>query len=327
MNESAHGARGSAHDARPSTGHPSADTPRDASGLVGQSWAMRHLREAIARHATHPFPVLISGETGTGKELVARALHDLGPRRSRAFVAVNAATLPRDLAASELFGHVRDAFTGAVAHRRGLVELAQHGTLFLDEIAELDLATQGALLRLVEQREVRPVGAEALRRVDVRIVAATHVDLCAAVKAGRFRLDLYHRLAVGRLHVPPLRERPQDLGLLARHLLERLPPELRRELREEALAVLRTHSWPGNVRELGNVLLRAALGTERVVGAADIRRALRDPHERVREAPTHRAFARALKLAGGSVSGAARLLGVPRSTFRDRLRAASAARS
>ena len=301
-------------------GTPAPSFGDEGTGIVGESLAIRTLRAEIARHAAHPFPVLISGETGTGKDLVARGLHDLGPRRARSYIAVNAAAIPRELATGELFGHVRGAFTGAIAHRRGLVQLADRGTLFLDEIAELDLATQGSLLRLVEEHEARAVGAEALRRVDVRIIAATHVDLRAAVGAGRFRIDLYHRLAAVRLHVPALRERMDDLALLARHLLVRLPREYQRDLHDSALDALRAHRWPGNVRELGHVLLRAALASEAIIHAKHIRAALRDPLEIPLICAERAVLGAALAGNRGSVSAAARTLGVPRSTLRDRLR-------
>jgi two-component system nitrogen regulation response regulator GlnG len=236
-----------------------------AFGLVGRSVAMREVYKRIGRAAPTDLPVLIEGESGTGKELVARALHSASPRASGPFVAVNLAALPAELVESELYGHERGAFTGATASRRGQFELAEGGTLLLDEIGELPLELQPKLLRALQEGEIARVGGRSTR-VDVRIVAATNIDLARAVAAGRFRADLYYRLRVLPLSLPPLRERAEDVPLLAAHILLREAPRLRgRAMRLSSAAMERLvrHPWPGNVRELENVL-RAAL-----VAAAD----------------------------------------------------------
>lgn len=298
------------------------------TGLVGSSVLMQDLRRALAEHAAHRFPVLVTGESGTGKELCARALHELGGRAAGALVAVNAATIRSGLAESELFGHVRGAFTGAVVSRRGLFEQARGGTLFLDEIAELDLATQAALLRVVETGEVRMLGGERVQRFDVRLVVATHVDLREAVRAGRFRADLFHRLAVIEIRAPALRERLDDLAELVRHLLDRMPSEFRPTLAPGALQPLRAYPWPGNVRELGNVVVRTALRVGRgTAHTRDFETALRQSLTAPQDTPSRAALEAALVRAGGSVAGAARMLGVPRTTLRDHLRRAGLQRA
>ena len=186
--------------------------------LVGSSAAIAEVRRSVSRAATAPFSVLIEGESGSGKELVARALHQLSPRRERRFCDVNCAALPDDLLESELFGHTRGAFTGAVADRPGLIEEADGGTLFLDEVADLSPRAQAKLLRVLQQQEVRRVGATFSRKVDVRVVSAANRDMRAEVAEGRFRQDLLYRLDVVRIRVPPLRERPEDIPVLAEHL-------------------------------------------------------------------------------------------------------------
>jgi len=237
--------------------------PPTASGvarLLGRSAPMRALVDLVRRVAPAAAPVLIEGESGTGKELVARALHEESPRAAGPFVALNCAALPDSLVESELFGHVRGAYTGARDPRRGLFAEADGGTLFLDEIAELAPPVQAKLLRALEEGEVRPVGADAERRVDVRVVAATHRDLAAEVAAGRFRADLFYRLDVVRLRVPPLRERLEDLPLLAAYFLSsartRAATSPVAALSHDAVAALARHRWPGNVRELENVIER-----------------------------------------------------------------------
>ncbi len=232
----------------------------ECHGLIGRSEAMRTLFTLLRRVAPTDSTVLVVGETGTGKELVARALHALSPRAAGPFVAVNCGALAPELVESELFGHEKGAFTGAVARRAGAFEAASGGTLFLDEVGELPPVLQPKLLRVLEARAVVRVGASFEVPVDVRVVAATHRDLEAEVRLGRFREDLFYRLHVVPLSVPPLRERIEDLPLLAAHLLERLAGAGRRlQLGPAALARLAAHDWPGNVRELRNVLERAAL--------------------------------------------------------------------
>ena len=224
-------------------------------GLAGGSAAMRELIAQVEKVAPTPTTVLLHGETGTGKEVAARALH-AGSGRKGALVVFDCGAVQPELLASELFGHVKGAFTDAVQERKGAVERADRGTLFFDEIGELELTLQPALLRLLERKEVQPVGGTRTRKVDVRVIAATHRNLQEDVEAGRFRPDLLFRLEVVTLTVPPLRERLDDLPLLARRLIE--DAGLKYELDDDSLNVLRGYVWPGNVRELGNVLLRTA---------------------------------------------------------------------
>jgi two-component system NtrC family response regulator len=230
--------------------------------LLGESAAMRRLRQEIDRVAPVRTSVLVTGETGTGKELVARALHRASPRAAGPLVTVNCAAFPEPLLESELFGHERGAFTGATERKRGLLEVADGGTLFLDEIGELPLALQPKLLRVLQERRFRRVGGTAEIESDVRLIAATHRDLAAMLAAGSFRDDLYYRLNVVTLAVPPLRERPEDIPLLALHFLRRFARELDRPvtaLAADTQAALQGYPWPGNVRELQNVLERAVL--------------------------------------------------------------------
>ena len=300
-------------------------TPADHDlGLVGRSAAIAEVRERILRYAPLPYPVLILGETGTGKELVARALHARSPRAGRPFVVANAAAFTDGLLASELFGHARGAFTGAVARHRGLFEAADGGTLFLDEVAEMPAGVQACVLRAIEHGEVRPLGAERERRVDVRVIAATNADLSEMLAAGRFRHDLYRRLSVLRVVVPPLRARRSDVPLLARHFLARHAiPGGPRGLTDAALEALSFEPWPGNVREIGSVIVRAAAhGTSPLIDAEGVKAALAEDRPRDLSGDLTEAslVESALARARGNVSRAARLLGVPRSTLRDRLR-------
>ena len=238
---------------------PAAPSALPAGGLLGVSPALDAVRRHIAQWAPLPVTVLIQGEPGTGKELVARELHRQSGRRG-AFVAVNCAGLPAALLEAELFGVARGAFTGADRDRPGLVEAAEDGTLFLDEVGELPLELQGKLLRLLQEREVRRVGATRTRVVDVRFVAATNRDLPTAVAAGQLRQDLYYRLAVAVIHVPPLRDRPDDVEELARFVVHRCAASFGRpgvRLAPAALEVLRRGTWPGNVRELESAIARA----------------------------------------------------------------------
>ncbi|OJT21352.1 sigma-54-dependent Fis family transcriptional regulator [Archangium sp. Cb G35] len=239
---------------------------RSAYGaLVGRSAPMRSLYELIERVAHSHAPVLVRGESGTGKELVARALHFEGPRKDGPFVAVNCTAIPNALLESELFGHVKGSFTGATTPRRGLFLEADGGTLFLDEIGDMAPELQAKLLRVLEDGEVRAVGADASRRVDVRVVAATHQELETRVREGRFRQDLFYRLNVVPLHVPPLRERREDIPLLVEHFVavsrKRNPRARLAGFTPEALAALAAAPWPGNVRELENLVERLAVVT------------------------------------------------------------------
>ncbi len=218
--------------------------------LLGETPAIVRLRTQIERLAPTPLPILVRGETGTGKEVVARLLHRRSGRRGP-FVPVDCGALPSTLVEAELFGYEQGAFTGADARREGLVAIAEGGTFFLDEIGELPLDAQSRLLRLLEDGSYRPVGGAAMRRADIRVVAATWRDLDALVAQGRFRRDLYHRLAAVELHLPPLRERPDDVELLFRHFLAEASPHI--EPTPALLQHLRRWHWPGNVRELRNV--------------------------------------------------------------------------
>jgi len=223
--------------------------------IIGEAPAMQEVFRAIGRLARSHITVLINGESGTGKELVAKALHRHSPRADQPFVALNMAAIPRDLMESELFGHEKGAFTGAQARRVGRFEQANHGTLFLDEIGDMPAELQTRLLRVLADNEFYPVGAHAPIKVNVRIIAATHQNLEALVEQGRFREDLFHRLNVIRIHIPPLRERSQDIGLLMRHFLYRSAKELGTEvkvLKPDAEAFLSGLKWPGNVRQLEN---------------------------------------------------------------------------
>jgi len=254
-------------------------------GLVGSSEPMRRLYTLLERVSASASSVLIEGETGTGKELVARAIHDHSPRRAAPFVVCDLGSLGANLSDSELFGHVRGAFTGADRDRVGAFEAAHGGTIFLDEVGELPLEAQPRLLRALESREVRPVGATTYRAVDVRVVAATNRDLASEVKAGRFREDLYHRLGVIVARIPALRERAADVPTLVEHFLGANAPRPD----AAALATLAAHDWPGNVRELRNVIDRAvALGVELssalVGGGGGTARAAVDPSLPFREA-------------------------------------------
>ncbi len=228
-------------------------------GLVGRSAAFQRMLELVARVGPSMASVLLLGESGTGKELVAQAVHDASPRAANALVVVDCASLPENLFESELFGHERGAFTGATTSKHGLVEAASGGTLFLDELGDIPLAMQVKLLRLLESGTYRRVGSTELRRTDVRVISATHRNLQAMVADGRFREDLYYRLSTFPIVLPALRERVDDIPLLAVALLDRVAPQRRLVLSADTLALLKQHPFPGNVRELRNVLERAAL--------------------------------------------------------------------
>jgi two-component system nitrogen regulation response regulator GlnG len=248
---------------------PNADEPDEQLPLIGRSPAMQEIYRAIARLMGTDLTVMITGESGTGKELVARALHDFGKRRSGAFVAINMAAIPRELIESELFGHERGAFTGATSRSMGRFEQAKGGTLFLDEIGDMPAEAQTRLLRVLQEGEYNAVGGRVPIRVDVRIIAATHRDLPQLIRQGLFREDLFYRLNVAPIRLPPLRERSADIPALVRHFTslaakEGLPLKA---IDESAMERLRSYRWPGNVRELENMVRRlAALYSQEVIG-------------------------------------------------------------
>jgi two-component system, NtrC family, response regulator AtoC len=236
--------------------------------LVGDSQVMLDLRDKIHRVAPYKTNVLITGESGTGKEAVARSIHEFGPRADRPWVAINCSAIPHELMESELFGYVRGAFTGAVQNRLGRLEQANGGTLFLDEVGDLDLTLQAKLLRVLQEREFSPVGSDVLRRVDLRVIAATHRDLDQMVKQGSFREDLLYRLDVYKIYVPPLRDRNDDIVLLAQNFLQQLRAEMDKPVdrfSDEAIQALCHYDWPGNVRELRNAVERSLLSCNGMV--------------------------------------------------------------
>ncbi|MCB1161380.1 MAG: sigma-54 dependent transcriptional regulator [Candidatus Krumholzibacteriia bacterium] len=305
--------------------------------LIGESPVMRRLRALVARVAETEATVLVTGESGTGKELVARMLHERSHRARGPFQAVNCAALPGALMESELFGHRPGAFTDARAPRAGLFQQASGGTLFLDEVGELPAELQPKLLRALETRRIRPLGAERELEVDVRLVAATNSDLEAAVAAGRFREDLYYRLNVIRVEVPPLRERGADILLLARHFAAQFARAAGRPAADLAPAAARRlleHGWPGNVRELRNGIERAvALADGESLTVGDLPAALRSPQatpglpepERLLPLATveRRYIAQVLEITKGNRSAAARILGLDRKTLWRKLGAAT----
>jgi DNA-binding NtrC family response regulator len=299
--------------------------------ILGKSRAMREVFELIRRVADSPSNVLITGESGTGKELVAKAIHYNSERRDGPFVPVNCAAIPDQLLESELFGHMRGAFTDAKMDRRGLFEEAQKGTLFLDEISELPLMLQAKLLRAIQEREIRRLGSTKPIQVDVRLIAATNLHLAEEVKAKRFREDLYYRLNVIEIRLPPLRERREDIPLLVEAFLQKYASTNRKALTgasEPALALLIDYAWPGNVRELENVIERAvtlARG-ERVMpedlppavqGARGERRVLDEAADRILplDEMEKEYIRKILEKAGGNKYQAAQLLGIDRKTL------------
>jgi two-component system, NtrC family, response regulator HydG len=293
--------------------------------VVAQSGSMRRVMQTVRDLASNESNVLIEAESGTGKELLARAIHETSPRSGGPFVPVDCGALPEGMIEGELFGYLRGAFTGAIRDSEGLFRAAHGGTLFLDEVGELPLALQSKLLRAIQEREVRPLGATEAQPFDVRLVAATNRDLAGEVAAGRFRADLFYRLRVVALALPPLRERPEDVPVLASHFLERASRGTKVVgLEPEALERLIAHRWPGNVRELENTIEAAtALAQGPRVTAADLRLGSFDaPRAEVPSdiALSLEAFERAclneaLRRCHGDVRRAAKLLGIGRSTF------------
>jgi len=290
--------------------------------MLGHTQAMREIFAVVSRIARTDVTVLIQGESGTGKELLARAVHANGARRNRPFVAINCGAIPDTLLESELFGHERGAYTGAHVQRKGKLELADGGTLFLDEVGEMSPPLQVKLLRFLQEREIERVGGREVLRVDARVVAATNKDLKAELQARRFREDLYYRLSVVNLTLPPLRERGEDVVLIANALLQRISTTHRRKLRfgSTALEAIARHPWPGNVRELENAVERAVLMARgKLVEARDLGidlpeqppASLREARDRAERA----ALVEALVRTRGNITQASRLLAVSRPTL------------
>src|SRR6202163_3248084 len=331
-----------------------APDPDVDGAIVGSCPAMREVYRAIGRVADQAFPVLITGESGTGKELVARAIYQHGPRAKAPFLALNCAAIPENLLESELFGHEKGAFTGADRRRIGKFEQCHGGTLFLDEIGDMPLGLQAKTLRLLQEQSFERIGGNETVQTDVRLIAATHRDLTAWSAEGKFRPDLYYRLGVFTIPLPPLRERGDDLPMLVQHYLRRFSRELAREIREiapEALELLRNHSWPGNIRELQSALKQALLQASGTIllptflpefsgkptESSPASPARADPglEAFIRErlvpdandlyAETHRQvdrllLLRVLEFTNGNQHQAARLLGIARQTLRIKLR-------
>jgi two-component system repressor protein LuxO len=312
----------------------SAALPRGTfAGFIGSAPAMQAVYRTLETAAASRATVFITGESGTGKELAAEAVHKLSPRSGGPFIAINCAAIPKELIESEVFGHVRGAFTGAVADRIGAAQAADGGTLFLDELCEMDLALQGKLLRFIQSGTYQPVGSTTLRRTDVRFVCATNRDPLEEVRAGRFREDLYYRLHVVPVSLPPLRDRGEDVVAIAEALLARSSAEERKSFRGfagDAKAALRAHRWPGNVRELENAVRTAVvLHDAEWITAAMLPLALREPappQRRTAEAEPARAIRplaevereaieRAVELCGGNIPKAAAHLGISPSTL------------
>jgi len=310
--------------------------------LVGKHPAIVKLRALVDKVAPSDVIVLITGESGTGKEVIARAIHLLSPRRDRPFVPVNCAAIPHDLLESEMFGHERGAFTGAAGTRHGLFSTADGGTILLDEIGEMPMGLQAKLLRVLEDGEVRPVGSDRSAKVNVRVIASSNIDLAASVKKGTFREDLFYRLQVVPIVMPPLRERRSDIPLLVEYFLERIHsrhPDRIITISREAMVHLWSYDWPGNVRELENMIERLAILCEdSVIDAAILPPSLiSKPRPPVIEIPMSlpeggvdlqnlvrdlegRLINEALKQTGGNKQAAARLLGLKRTTFAAKLR-------
>ena len=321
----------------------------DRGAIIGRSDIMQEVFRVVEQVAPARSTVLITGESGTGKELIAKAIHEASPRAGRAFVTVNSSNIPSELLESELFGHTRGAFTGAIAAKKGLFEVADGGSIFLDEIGDIPPETQVRLLRVIQEREFTPLGDTTPRRVDVRIIAATNIDLKEAVRQGVFREDLYYRLSVVPIELPPLRDRHEDILPLAQHFVRKYNEENGRQVSEhvnpEVLSLLENYSWPGNVRELENAIERAVViapGDE--ITRECLRREIADPHAAAavaREAAGASSgidvtrgvnfydevrrfeidlIRRALDQTGGHQSRAARLLGMNPTTLNSKIK-------
>ncbi len=294
-------------------------------GMETANSAMAELLATALRAANSEATVLISGESGTGKEVLARLIHQHSPRRQGSMVAVNCAAIPENLIESELFGHVRGAFTGAVSSRKGRFQTASGGTLFLDEIGDLKMDMQAKLLRVIQEREVEPVGSDRREQVDVRIIAATNKDLQEAIASGEFREDLYYRLGVIPLHIPPLRKRREDIPALVQHFLQKIGAPAAVKISDNAVKKMQEYSWPGNIRELQNVVERAVilrkgetieasdlnLPVPRVAGGTDLIPEI-PPEGIALEEVEKELIRKALAMSNGNRSEAARLLKIPR---------------
>ncbi|MDH4219076.1 MAG: sigma-54 dependent transcriptional regulator [Candidatus Aminicenantes bacterium] len=298
-------------------------------GMIGESEAMRKVLVAIEKAASSLATILITGESGTGKELVARAIHYRSPRASAPFVPINCGGIPEPLLESELFGYVKGAFTGAVETRAGFFQTAEGGTIFLDEISETSLTMQVKLLRVLQDKDIFLVGARQAQKVDIRIIAATNKDLLTLVNKDEFREDLYYRLNVITIDIPPLREREEDILLLIKHFSTKFAKEFGKTVpsfSEEALQVLKSYDWPGNVRELENIIQRLIIMTEGdVIGIPDLPSLMR--FSALRGVSPNRSLAEVeaehirivLASVGGNKTQAARILGITRKTLRDKL--------
>jgi DNA-binding NtrC family response regulator len=319
----------------------------DRGAIVGRSDIMQEVFRLVEQVAPARSTILITGESGTGKELIAKAIHEASPRATRAFVTVNSSNIPSELLESELFGHTRGAFTGAVAAKKGLFEVADGGSIFLDEIGDIPPETQVRLLRVIQEREFTPLGDTTPRRVDVRIIAATNIDLQDAVRQGTFREDLYYRLSVVPIELPPLRDRREDVLPLAQHFIRKYNEENGRHVSDqiapEVLSLLESYSWPGNVRELENAIERAVvIAPSDEVGRECLRPEIADPQS-ARAVRTDSGAAvidisrginfydevrrfeidlirRALDQTGGHQSRAARLLGMNPTTLNSKIK-------
>src|ERR1700686_3787376 len=301
-------------------------------GLIGVSERMQRVYKTVQKVSLHEYPVLILGESGTGKEMVAKSVHFSGPRKERPFAPVDCSALVPTLIESELFGYVKGAFTGALHGKQGLLEAANGGTLFLDEIGDMPVDLQAKLLRALQEREVKPVGSTERRRINVRIIAATNRDLETAIRSGTFRQDLYFRLNVVQIKLPPLRDRKSDIPLLVTSFLEKFsdPQAPVRTISEDAMRRLIAYDWPGNVRELENAIERAvALGSGPILHVGDLPSSLQYPTtERAPEKDEilpleeleRRAILRTLRETGGDKLSAARMLGIGKTTLYRKLK-------
>lgn len=305
-------------------------TPKASQGLIGESESMKKIFHAIAKASSTTATVLITGESGTGKELVARAIHYSSPRSSAPFVPVNCGGIPEGLLESELFGHVKGAFTGATESRAGFFQTADRGSIFLDEISEMGLAMQVKLLRVLQDKEVCMVGASRTRKVDVRIIAATNKVLLSLVKKGLFREDLFFRLNVITIEIPPLRDRDDDILHLTRYFAEKFAAEFDKPVpifSEKALQILKSYHWPGNIRELENVVHRMIVMVEEdIIDAPDLPSLMRysvprgKKLNRTLEEVEREHIQNVLARVNGNKTQAARILGINRKTLRERLK-------